>query len=77
DHAVARPDGSNGMVIATLNLRETADTTSRIVGWVGSGAFVRIVGQAFSPQGYLYYNVEAANGSSGWVYSRWVLNTPN
>jgi cell wall-associated NlpC family hydrolase len=71
------PEGSNGMVIATLNLRETADTSSRIVGWVGSGAYVRIIGRAFSPQGYLYFNVETANGSSGWVYSRWVLNTSN
>jgi cell wall-associated NlpC family hydrolase len=77
DNSVARPDGANGMVIATLNLRETADTSSRIVGWVGSGAFVRIIGQAFSPQGYLYYNVETDSGSSGWVYSRWVLKTPN
>ena len=77
DHAAARPEGANAMVVATLNLRETADTSSRIVGWVGSNAFVRIIGQAFSPQGYLYYNVETVNGSSGWVYSRWVLKTPN
>jgi cell wall-associated NlpC family hydrolase len=77
DNSAARPDGSNGMVIATLNLRETADTSSRIVGWVGSGAYVRVIGQAFSPQGYLYFNVETDGGSSGWVYSRWVLQTPN
>jgi hypothetical protein len=77
DHAADRPESTNAMVVATLNLRETADTSSRIVGWVGSSTFVRIIGQAFSPQGYLYYNVETVNGSSGWVYSRWVLKTPN
>ena len=66
----------NGIAIATLNLREQADSQSRILGWIGTGAYVRIVGQAFSPQGYLYFQVQTPNGKTGWVYSRWVLNTP-
>jgi cell wall-associated NlpC family hydrolase len=70
------PAGFNGVAIATVNLRESPDVTSRILGWVGSGGFVRIIGKSYSPQGNLYYQVETPSGSSGWVYSRWVLNTP-
>jgi cell wall-associated NlpC family hydrolase len=71
-----RPPGFNGITIATLNLREQADSDSRIVGWIGSGAYVRIIGQTFSPQGFQYFQVETPNGKIGWVYSRWVLNSP-
>jgi cell wall-associated NlpC family hydrolase len=67
--------GFNGVAIATVNLRESPDATSRILGWVGSGGFVRIVDQAYSPQGNLYYKVQMPSGTTGWVYSRWVLNT--
>ena len=71
-----QPEDSNGVAIATVNLRELPDATSRILGWVGSGGYVRIVGTAFSPEGNLYYKVTTASGTSGWVYSRWVLRTP-
>ena len=71
---VKPPTGSNGVAIATVNLREQPDATSRILGWVGSGGFMRIVDEAYSPQGNLYYQVETASGSTGWVYGRWVLN---
>jgi cell wall-associated NlpC family hydrolase len=71
-----QPSGSNGVAIATVNLRETPDATSRILGWVGSGGYVTIVSTAFSPQGNLYYQVTTASGASGWVYSHWVLRTP-
>jgi cell wall-associated NlpC family hydrolase len=70
------PAGFNGVAIATVNLRESPDVTSRILGWVGSGGFVRIVEQAFSPQGNLYFRVQTPSGATGWVYSRWVLNMP-
>ncbi|MEO8625916.1 MAG: NlpC/P60 family protein [Candidatus Limnocylindrales bacterium] len=71
-----QPTNSNGVAIATVNLREQSDVTSRILGWVGSGAYVKIVGTAFSPEGNLYYKVTTASGASGWVYSHWVLRTP-
>jgi hypothetical protein len=71
-----QPSGSNGVAIATVNLREAPDATSRILGWVGSGGYVKIVATAFSPEGNLYYKVTTASGASGWVYSRWVLRTP-
>jgi hypothetical protein len=71
-----QPENSNGVAIATVNLREAPDATSRILGWVGSGGYVTIVGTAFSPEGNLYYKVTTASGSSGWVYSHWVLRTP-
>jgi uncharacterized membrane protein YgcG len=71
-----QPVGSNGVSIATVNLRELPDATSRILGWVGSGGYVRIIDTAFSPQGNLYYKVTTASGASGWVYSHWVLRTP-
>jgi hypothetical protein len=71
-----QPTGSNGVAIATVNLREGPDATSRILGWVGSGGYVTIVGTAFSPEGNLYYKVTTASGASGWVYSHWVLRTP-
>jgi len=71
-----QPAGYNGVAIATVNLRESPDATSRILGWVGSGGFVRIVERAYSPQGNLYYRVQTPSGTTGWVYSRWVLNTP-
>jgi hypothetical protein len=71
-----QPSDSNGVAIATVNLRELPDATSRILGWVGSSGYVKIVGTAFSPQGSLYYKVTTASGASGWVYSRWVLRTP-
>jgi cell wall-associated NlpC family hydrolase len=70
-----QPEGSNGVAIATVNLREQPDATSRILGWVGSGGYVKIIGTAFSPQGNLYYKVSTASGASGWVYSHWVLRT--
>ena len=70
-----QPSGSNGVAIATVNLRESPDATSRILGWVGSGGYVKIVATAFSPQGNLYYKVTTASGASGWVYSHWVLRT--
>jgi len=73
----SKPAGFNGVAIATVNLRESPDATSRILGWVGSGGFVRIVERAYSPQGNLYYRVQTASGATGWVYSRWVLNTPS
>jgi cell wall-associated NlpC family hydrolase len=71
-----QPADSNGVAIATVNLRESPDATSRILGWVGSGGYVKIVATAFSPQGNLYYEVTTASGASGWVYSHWVLRTP-
>jgi cell wall-associated NlpC family hydrolase len=71
-----QPEDSNGVAIATVNLREQPDATSRILGWVGSGGYVKIVATAFSPQGNLYYKVTTASGASGWVYSHWVLRTP-
>jgi cell wall-associated NlpC family hydrolase len=71
-----RPSGANGVAIATVNLRELPDATSRILGWVGNGGYVTIVSTAFSPQGNLYYQVTTASGASGWVYSHWVLRTP-
>jgi hypothetical protein len=71
-----QPSGSNGVAIATVNLREAPDATSRILGWVGSSAYVKIAATAFSPEGNLYYKVTTASGASGWVYSRWVLRTP-
>lgn len=71
-----QPTDSNGVAIATVNLRELPDATSRILGWVGSGGYVTIVGTAFSPEGNLYYKVTTATGAEGWVYSHWVLRTP-
>jgi cell wall-associated NlpC family hydrolase len=70
-----KPTGTNGVAIATVNLRESTDPASRILGWVGSGGYVKIVGSAYSPQGNLYFQVTTASGATGWVYSRWVLNT--
>lgn len=71
-----QPADSNGVAIATVNLRELPDATSRILGWVGSNGYVKIVGTAFSPEGNLYYKVTTATGAAGWVYSHWVLRTP-
>ena len=71
-----QPTGFNGVAIATVNLRELPDSESRIVDWLGTGGYVHVISRAFSPQGYLYYQVETVNGKTGWIYSRWVLETP-
>ena len=68
----ARPERFNAVATGTMNLRQDADPTARIIGWVGRNASFRIVDRGNSPAGYLWFEVELRNGKQGWVYSRWV-----
>jgi hypothetical protein len=68
----ARPKGLNGFATGTMNLRVAADPDARIIGWVGRGAYFKIIGTGTSPAGYNWYEVQTRGGKEGWVYSRWV-----
>ena len=64
--------GTNAVATGTMNLRNSADPSARIIGWIGRGGRFRIVDRANSPAGYLWFQVRTNSGKEGWVYSRWV-----
>ncbi len=64
--------GKQGYTTGTLNIRVAADPSARIVGWLGKDRTVKIVDQANSPAGYVWYQVETSTGKAGWVFSHWV-----
>jgi cell wall-associated NlpC family hydrolase len=71
---VADP-GAHALTTGTLNLRDGADPSSRIVGWVPRGTQVRIVRHGHSPSGWLWYLVETRSGKQGWIWSYWTRPT--
>jgi len=64
--------GSGAYAVGTMNLRVSADPSSRIIGWIGRGGSFDVIGQGTSPAGYSWFQVQTKSGKVGWVYSRWV-----
>lgn len=71
-----QPDANSATALGTMNLRESADPSARVIGWVGRGASFNVVDQGTSPAGFVWYQIQTKSGKEGWVYSRWV-NRPN
>ncbi len=64
--------GKQGLTTGTLNIRASADPSARIVGWLGKNRTVKIVDQANSPAGYVWFQIQTDTGKAGWVFSHWV-----
>jgi cell wall-associated NlpC family hydrolase len=67
-----QPQATNAVALGTMNLRDSADPSARIIGWVGRGASFTIIDKGTSPAGFVWYQVQTNSGKQGWVYSRWV-----
>jgi len=72
DPGIHPGSGANALALGTMNLRQGADPSSRIIGWIGRGGTFKIVDQSTSPAGYVWFKVQTKSGKVGWVYSRWV-----
>jgi cell wall-associated NlpC family hydrolase len=70
--AQAATRGTQATATGTLNMRDSADPDSRIIGWVSPGQQFRIIGRANSPSGWLWYQVRTPSGKVGWLFSYWV-----
>lgn len=72
------PSGNGGqqaVAAGTMNLRNGANPSGRIIGWVSRGTRFKILGEANSPAGYLWYEIQTVSGKRGWVWSHWVRPT--
>jgi cell wall-associated NlpC family hydrolase len=65
-------NGASAVALGTMNLRSSADPSSRIIGWIGRGGTFNVIDQGTSPAGFVWYKVQTKSGKEGWVYSRWV-----
>lgn len=61
----------HGITTGTLNLREAADPSARIIGWVGRGVTFNLVAEGTSPAGWLWYQIETSTGKKGWIFAHW------
>jgi cell wall-associated NlpC family hydrolase len=64
--------GTSAIALGTMNVRNAADPSAQIIGWIGRGGSFNVVDQGTSPAGYVWFKVQTKSGKEGWVYSRWV-----
>nr|MBA3379357.1 SH3 domain-containing protein [Chloroflexia bacterium] len=62
-------------VTETTNLRSTPSTSGSVVVTMGVGTIGTIVGGSRAANGYTWWQVRLANGTTGWCIENWLVET--